>query len=212
MLPLCKSAQILDVGCGLGALLCSLSDLRFTNLLGVDPFIAQDIGYENGLKILKTDVSNVEGKWDLIMLHHSFEHVPDPTKTLQAISRLLKPNGYCVIRIPTVTSYAWKHYGVKWVQLDAPRHFYLHSVESMKILIDKAQLEMHTVIYDSTAFQFWGSEQYKNDIPLCDKRSYLLNPHNSLFSKQEIATFATRAEALNENNQGDQAIFYLRKP
>jgi 2-polyprenyl-3-methyl-5-hydroxy-6-metoxy-1,4-benzoquinol methylase len=210
-LPLRKGTHILDVGCGSGTLLYSLSALGFTNLLGVDQFISEDIEYDNRLRVQKKDVYNVEGKWDLVMFHHSFEHLPDPMKTLDAVSRLLNSNGHCVIRIPTVTSHAWKHYGVKWVQLDAPRHFYLHSVKSMKILADKTKFDMHTVIYDSTSFQFWGSEQYKNDIPLCDKRSYLLNPHNSIFSKRQIATFARRAEELNANNQGDQAIFYLRK-
>jgi len=38
------------------------------------------------------------------------------------------PGGWCVIRIPTVSSFAWEHYREQWVQLDAPRHFFLHKV------------------------------------------------------------------------------------
>jgi SAM-dependent methyltransferase len=210
-LPLRKNANILDVGCAAGALLYSLRELGFKNLLGVDPFIAKDIEYKNGLKILKKEVDEVDGEWDLVMFHHSFEHIPDPTKTMQTVSGLLKPNGHCVLRVPTVSSYAWKYYREKWVQLDAPRHFYLHSVESIGILADNAGLDLFKIIYDSTSFQFWGSEQYKKDIPLLDKRSYLVNRQNSIFLKEEIFAFAKRAKELNETKQGDQAIFYLRK-
>jgi len=200
------------VGCGSGDLLFSLHEMGFKNLLGVDPFIANDIEYAGSVKVLKNELQNIEGEWDLIMFHHSFEHIPDPAKTLRTVFELLKHNGQCLIRIPTVTSYAWKYYGVKWVQLDAPRHFYLHSIESMKALADKAGLEMQAVIYDSSSFQFWGSEQYKKDIPLRDERSYELNPRHSIFSRREISSYAKQAEELNKTSQGDQAIFYLRKP
>lgn len=213
ILPLNKSTNILDVGCGSGALLYDLRDLGFKNLLGVDPFIAKDIEYENGLTIIKQTVHEVEGEceWDLVMFHHSFEHVSDPICNLQSVARLLKPKGYCIVRIPTVSSYAWEHYGTKWVQLDAPRHFYLHSVKSMQILADNTGLELYKVVYDSTSFQFYGSEQYVKDIPLRDKRSYWVDPKNSIFSKEDILDFARCAEQLNINKQGDQAIFYLKK-
>jgi 2-polyprenyl-3-methyl-5-hydroxy-6-metoxy-1,4-benzoquinol methylase len=210
-LSVSKDTKILDVGCGAGSLLCLLSELGFNNLLGVDPFIAKDIEYDNGFKILKREIHDVEGNFDLVMFHHSLEHVPDPAGTLNIVSLLLTPGGHCLIRTPTVSSYAWDHYGVNWVQLDAPRHFYLHSIESMKILAGQAGLDLYKVVYDSTSFQFWGSEQYIKGIPLKDKRSYSVCAENSIFSKEEISAFEKRAGELNETKQGDQAIFYLRK-
>jgi 2-polyprenyl-3-methyl-5-hydroxy-6-metoxy-1,4-benzoquinol methylase len=211
LIPVKKESSILDIGCGSGALLHSLCELEIKNLLGIDPFIEKDIEYENGLKIQKKRIQDVEGKWDIAMFHHSFEHIPNPAETLDTIFELLSPNGYCVIRIPTVSSYAWNHYGVNWVQMDAPRHFFLHSVESMNILANRAGLDLCKVVYDSTDFQFWASEQYIKDIPLADKRSYTGNPKNSIFSKEEISTFAKRAKEINAAEQGDQAIFYLKK-
>jgi 2-polyprenyl-3-methyl-5-hydroxy-6-metoxy-1,4-benzoquinol methylase len=211
LLPIEKDTKILDVGCGAGALLYSLRGFGMTNLLGVDPFNAKHIQYENGLTIHKKGIHDIEGQWDMVMFHHSFEHIPDPAGTLEAVYGLLTPDGHCVIRIPTVSSYAWKHYGVNWAQLDAPRHLYLHSVDSMNILAEQAGLDLQKIVYDSTSFQFWGSEQYIKDIPLRDNRSYAVNPKASIFSKKEISAFAKRAEELNEIKQGDQAIFYLRK-
>lgn len=145
------------------------------------------------------------------MFHHSFEHIPDPSETLLTVTELLNNHGYCIIRIPIVCSYAWKRYGVNWVQIDAPRHFFLHSLKSLNILANNCGLQMSNVVYDSTAFQFWGSEQYIKDIPLRDINSYSENPSTSLFTELEISAFTKAAMRLNASRQGDQAIFYLRK-
>jgi len=211
-LQLDHSARILDVGCGTGILLNALGDVGFTNLLGVDPFLSADVEYENGVKLLKKTIHEIAAEFDVIMFHHAFEHIPDPGPTLEAVHELLAPGGSCIIRVPTVSSYAWQHYGINWVQLDAPRHFYVHSVEGVKILAEGAGLELRKVVYDSSAFQFWASEQYALDIPLYDGRSYLVSPKTSIFSKGQIAAFEKRAVELNHASLGDQAAFYLRKP
>ena len=206
-------SHILDVGCGAGHLLHSLQETGFKNLLGIDPFNAKDILYDNGLKIEKKSIHDMQqGNWDLIMFHHFFEHVFDQQQTLAKAFSLLKPNGVCLIRVPTASSWAWKHYGVNWVQLDAPRHLFLHSLDSMALLAEKVGLQMEAVVYDSFAFQFWGSEQYMKGVNLNDETSYAVNPEKSTFSKQDIAKFNQRSLDLNKQKQGDQAAFYLRKP
>lgn len=135
---LTKDSAILDVGCGSGDFLYTLRENGFRNLLGIDPFIEKNIEYKNGLRILKQTISDAKGIWDLIMFHHSFEHLPNPLEILQSVSKLLNKGGVCLIRIPTVPCYAWEHYRENWVQLDAPRHFFIHSPESIKILAGQA--------------------------------------------------------------------------
>jgi len=211
LLQLTQDTSILDIGCGVGTLLYFLRELGFKNLLGIDPFNKKDVEYPNGVKILKKEISEVDGQWDLIMLHHSFEHLPDPKKTLETVFALLNAGGDCVIRTPIVPCYAWEYYKEKWVQLDPPRHFYVHSIESIEILGNQSGLSLYKVIYDSTSFQFWGSEQYKREIPSMDLRSFWINPKGSIFSKNEIAAYDKQATLLNEQGRGDQAIFYLRK-
>ena len=211
-LKLDRQSSILDVGCGAGLFLSECAAIGYKNVMGIDPFNKSDIELPGGIRILKKELADMDGKWDLITFHHSFEHISNQLETLRKASSLLSTGGTCMIRIPTVSSYAWRHYGINWVQLDAPRHFYLHSIKSMKILGRKAGLELFDVEYDSTAFQFWGSEQYKQGIPLCDTRSHAINPKDSIFSDNDISAYEKQAQKLNKSKEGDQAIFYFKNP
>ncbi len=206
-----KSSSILDIGCGNGEFLYDLKDLGFKHALGADPYIKRDITYRNGLKIMKKSIFDIDGKFDLIMLHHSFEHMDEPLKVLHAVYQLLKPNGTCLIRIPTVSSYAWEHYRENWNQIDAPRHFFLHSIKSMELLSSKTGFYIENVIYDSMSFQFWASEQYIRDIPLLAENSAYVNWKKSIFSIDEFHAFTAKAQELNKQNLGDMAAFFLKK-
>jgi SAM-dependent methyltransferase len=202
-------SAILDIGCGQGRLLLRMSMGGFTNLTGVDPFIDNDISYYDNIRIHKQDLdefSDSKRKYDLIMLHHSLEHMPDQSRAFDSISKLLSPGGTALIRIPLADSYAWEHYRENWVQLDPPRHLYLHSRESLGLLAEKHGFIVSNVVYDSAKFQFTGSELYLRDIPLSsDKKT------RKIFSKKQLEEFETRAEELNNLSKGDQAIFYLKK-
>lgn len=203
--------EILEIGCGTGELLLELKHEGFRHLTGVDPFIDDDILYSNGVKVLKRELEKIEGQFDFIMLHHCFEHMPQPLSALKQLHTILKPNRFVLIRIPFASSFAWREYGVNWVQMDAPRHFFLHTLNSMNILASQAGFEIADVVFDSKEFQFWASKQYLRDIPLMDDTSYSFNPEKSIFSKEQIAAFKVEAEKLNSMNAGDQACFYLYK-
>ena len=205
-------SKILDVGCGVGNLLYSLNEIGFKNLTGVDPYIDED-AINGDVKIHKKTIHELPDsqKFDLIISNHSFEHISDQLETLLKISKILSENGACLIRMPVKTEYIWDRYGVNWVQIDAPRHFFIHTLKSLDLLVKKSGLSIQDVIFDSTEFQFWGSEQYKRDIPLKAEDSYLVNPKKSIFTAKQIGEFRKMAEELNRQKQGDQTAFYLMR-
>ena len=143
------------------------------------------------------------------MLHHSVENLHEEKVALTGIRRLLSPDGIALIRMPVVSE-AWKTYGADWVQLDPPRHLFLFTESGFSDLARAQGFEVEKVIYDSTAMQFWGSEQYKLDIPLKDPRSHDHLCEGTVFSAKQIEEWEQKAQQLNESGRGDQACFYLK--
>lgn len=205
------ASKILDVGCGCGEVISELAWYGFKNLTGIDPYIENDITLARGFKVYKKEIAQEDRRYDMIMLHHSFEHMQEPLNVLRHLKGLMNEDATLLIRAPTTSSYAWRHYRQCWVQIDAPRHIFLHSVESIKMLAAKAGLEIKDLYYDSTDFQFWGSEQCKRGITIHGKDSFAKNPNGSIFTSEEIDQYKERAEDLNVKRDGDSICVYMKK-
>jgi SAM-dependent methyltransferase len=202
---------ILDVGTGNGSLLHNFYKIGFTNLHGIDPFINEDKDY-GPIKIYKKDIFETTGEFDLIMLHHAFEHMDEPLKVLQQLYRLLRKERYLLIRTPVMGKYSWKKYGVNWMDLDAPRHIIIHSLKSMELLAQQAGYELRKTVFDGNYMSLIGSEQYAKDIALPDANSYMENKEASDYTKSDIENFKTINLQNNKDANADQAAVYLFKP
>lgn len=207
---LTQSSRILDVGCGNGKLLTRMLAGGFSHLRGIDPYINQDIIFSPQAIIYKTDIpsyleTNPE-RFDLVMLHHSFEHMDNPREVLNWCSQLLADDGWLLIRVPLADSQAWDEYRENWFNLDPPRHLYLHTSASMSILAGQCGFKIDREERDASASQFVKSEWYMRDIPANAPKE-----QKDLFSAKEIHAFDARVRHLNETGTGDQGAFYLRK-
>jgi SAM-dependent methyltransferase len=207
------SARILEVGCGNGYYLQKLFELGYRDLHGIDPFMDPSYVSTHPFRlecrgILDLD-PETEDPYDCIGFGHSLEHIAEHAESLRRARELLAPNGVCVLGLPWAASYAWETYREDWVQLDAPRHLYLHTPQSLACLARDCGFEVAHLDYDSTAFQFWGSEQYRRGIPLHDPRSWSVNRGASIFTPQQIEDYERRAADLNAEGRGDQVRAYL---
>jgi 2-polyprenyl-3-methyl-5-hydroxy-6-metoxy-1,4-benzoquinol methylase len=149
IVPLNYKDRILDIGCGNGSLIYNMRRIGFQNVLGIDPFIEKDIMYANGATVLKKSIFDVDETYDLVMLHHSFEHMPEPRRVMLKIDALLAKFGKCIIRIPNVDSFAFKQYRENWWAIHAPRHFILPSKQGMNALLSGTSLRLINVSCDS---------------------------------------------------------------
>ncbi len=204
-------SRVLDVGCGAGALLAWLAEIGVKSLAGIDPFIEKSAELPGGARIEKKTLAEATGEFDLILFNHSLEHLADQAAALTLAGERLAPGGTVRLALPLADSWAHNHYGTNWVQLDAPRHDYLHTPESVGILAGKCGFAVADTFYDSYELQFWASEQYAKDIPLRSERSWSENPAKSPFTPEQMDDWRRHAEELNRSGQGDQAMFYLRK-
>jgi SAM-dependent methyltransferase len=202
-------SSVLEIGCGQGALLRELASAGFRHLEGVDPFTSESDRVQDGFVIRRT-LAEVAGRFDLVLMADSLEHMPDQRSVIKQLTRVCTAEGQVCISIP-VMGQAWKNYGTDWVQLDAPRHFYLHTEQSLTLLAREAGFVVEHIMYDSTVFQFWGSEQYRRGIHLLDARSLSVGGATPLFDSTQLQAWSEEARRLNARRAGDHAVFFLRQ-
>lgn len=119
------SPDILDIGCGRAQLLRALASMG-CHCTGMERGNFPTSGQAN-LHIIQQDflqASLGEQQFDVIIIWHVLEHLSDPVKAMEKISRLLKPGGILVLSVPNFGSFQAKLFGAHWFHLDLPRHTY----------------------------------------------------------------------------------------
>jgi SAM-dependent methyltransferase len=200
---------ILDVGCGSGRLLGRMRKEGFRSLVGLDPNLPPEARDLPGLRWIRDELETHSGRYRLVMVHHSFEHMPDPRRALIAMADRVEPGGFVLLRVPRADSWAYRHYGADWCQLDAPRHTHLLTRKSIEILCAAAGLRVAHVEDDSGPFQIWGSELYRRDIALAESETEAFPAR--LRGRLARLSARKKARTLRQQGLGDQACFYLEK-
>ena len=73
---------------------------RFRNLKNLD-YTTTDL--VSPIADVKADICNLpfdDNSYDIILCNHVLEHIPDDTKAMQELHRVLKPNGMAILQIP----------------------------------------------------------------------------------------------------------------
>ena len=204
-------ASILDIGCVGGEFIEEAFLRGYRNLRGIDPFISDSSLRSSPFVIERKSVEELGAheKFDLIIMNHSLEHMPDGNEMLGKIREHLNPSGTLCVRIP-VQGDAWKKYGVHWVGIDAPRHIVIHLDESMHHAAELAGYAIYKSWRDSNAYHYFASLQYANDIPLMAKNSWYIDPKSSSITQEQVDKMEIEAQEANARNDGDQAVYWLK--
>lgn len=203
------NSRIVDLGCGGGSLLFQLNELGFTNLLGVDPYLPSALKDNYELNFIQSSITEVKGKFDLIILNHVLEHIYDQEEVLDHVKDMMHANSRLLVRIPLYKSMAWEKYHVNWFQLDAPRHLKIQSVASLKSLLKKLNLNLRYTIFDSVPNQFLRSELYHRNISSQEFFEKLDGNVENAFSKDEIKYWTKLTKRVNRTGEADQASFII---
>ena len=130
LLRVARKGEVVDLGCGDGALLHALSQ---AGLLGASSYavdvseIRVDVATKaaTGVVGVVADASAVplpDGCADGVVCSQLIEHVPDDGAVVREIARLLRPNGWWYIGSVQRASRAWWFYKVDGVRRLDPTH------------------------------------------------------------------------------------------
>ena len=202
-LGLSTSARLLDVGCGGGQLLLKLRRDGFTRLKGIDPFLAKPASHGPELTIDNCGIEQASGTYDLVMFHHSLEHVADPLAALRRARARLADGGHILVRVPVAGCFAWRKFRQHWYALDAPRHLFIPSPRGMHLLAAKLGLKIRRSFFDSDPGQFLASENYVNDIALAAQADHPIP------APERLRAMTGFVDILNHIGDGDCGGFVL---
>jgi len=141
-LPYIPNGRVLDIGCGNGEMLSHLQNLGW-QVMGVEP---DAVGTHVAREHFKIDVRNAtieaahlpDATFDFVTMHHVIEHLPDVTRTLKEIHRILKPGGKLMVATPNTASRGRRKFQDAWLNWDPPRHLYLFSPKNLPTAIERA--------------------------------------------------------------------------
>ncbi len=211
--PISPKSKILDIGSGSGMLLRAFQHLGFSDVAGVDPYLDKSVN-TGSVKILRTTLDALSndafyaGSVDVIMFHHSLEHVPEPVETLMTAAKLLSAKGAILVRLPLI-SFAWEKYRENWFGLETPRHLAIPTENGMLRAADRSGFRVSRIRYDSSPRGFVASEAYKKGKSFVE--AFPASPPRTIFRMLTSVGYALKARRLNSARKGDQAAFVLNR-
>ncbi len=158
-----QPGSALDIGCGRGLLLNKLKergwDPHGTELSEEAAAYARDrLNLPVTTKTLE-DARFADNSFDLVILWHVLEHVPDPRSTLREVSRILKPGGTLLVAVPNFGSPEARMAGPGWFHLDVPRHLTHFTYRSLREALAGAGLQVDKASYISLEYDFFSFVQ-----------------------------------------------------
>ena len=107
--------SIMDIGCGSGGLLyLARKDGWQVRGMELTEKAARDIGEDQGIDVVVANFLEYDNpdneQYDVVVLRHVLEHLPDSLLAMQKIGSLLKDNGLALLEFPNTrsTSYVMK--------------------------------------------------------------------------------------------------------
>lgn len=205
VIPYHGSGRLLDIGCGSGKFLHFARGFGWdVHGVELDKEAARYAREELGMDVRTGVLSDQEyeaASFDVVRMSHVIEHVPNPMAELRRIREILKDDGRFVIMIPNIGSALAERFGDCWFALDAPRHLFSFSRQTITMLFEKAGFKVVRITQDWNACTLRQSLRYVGK-----ERGGLLS---KLAGFKRLMRLANMAVALL--GQGDVIVVWARK-
>ncbi len=121
-----RPGSLLDVGCGLGFLLVAARE-RGWQVAGVD--VAESActfaREQFGLAVRQgrpEDLRPEDGTYDVVVMAHTLEHLPDPVGVCRHLRGIVRPGGLLVVDVPNYRGLDARLEGRRWEGWSVPYH------------------------------------------------------------------------------------------
>ena len=131
--------RMLEIGCGRGERLCLFRDMGW-EITGQDIDIkaVAHVKAARGVDVLCGELASLgldSEQFDVIIMSHVLEHVPDIREIISECFRLLTVGGRLIILTPNAESFGHRKFGKNWRGLEPPRHLHVFSRDNMQALL-----------------------------------------------------------------------------
>jgi ubiquinone/menaquinone biosynthesis C-methylase UbiE len=150
-----RGTRLLEVGSGMGHLVGQLEDTFQTYGMDVNHWAV-----EQSKSVVKTTQLHTASAQELPFRNHSFnvviikhivEHLPDPRKAIQEIGRVTEPGGTLILATPNLDSLLKPWKGDEWIGYQDPTHISLKRPAEWFSFIQEAGFEFVKIFSDG----FW---------------------------------------------------------
>jgi SAM-dependent methyltransferase len=133
--------RVLDVGCGSGRMALALQRALPWHVTGIEQDrAAAEAAATQGLDVHVGTLEDFEPdeRFDVVLLIHVLEHMPDPLPSLLRARELLRPDGRLVVALPNAGSIERRAFRRHWDGWDIPRHVHHFDRRSLRNTLEQA--------------------------------------------------------------------------
>ena len=150
-----RGTRLLEVGSGMGHLVGNLEDTFETYGMDLNHWAVKQSKAVVDKTSLQTasaqELPYKDGAFNVVIIKHIVEHLPDPEKAISEIGRVTEKGGTLILATPNLDSLLKPWKGDKWIGYQDPTHISLKRPAEWFSLIEKAGFKIKRAFSDG----FW---------------------------------------------------------
>ncbi|MEK7526472.1 MAG: class I SAM-dependent methyltransferase [Patescibacteria group bacterium] len=147
--------KVLDVGCSNGTMLDIFKSDGWETW-GVEPSENAEIAIDKGHKVFQTlfEKVNFTGKFNIIIMNHTLEHLEDPLSVVKKAYSLLEKDGILLVDVPNFDSLSSRLMGKYWPHLLPLEHNFQFTRKTLEKTFEKVGFSIVDYKTRSGIFEF----------------------------------------------------------
>lgn len=150
-----RGARLLEVGSGMGHLVGQLEDTFETYGCDINHWaVTQSKPVVKTTRLQTASAQELpfnDNSFNVVIIKHVVEHLPDPQKTIREIGRVTEAGGILILATPNLDSLLKPWKGDKWIGYQDPTHISLKRPAEWVSLIEGAGFTIKRIFADG----FW---------------------------------------------------------